>query len=83
MYLAEVHCKEAPEPGAPIASGDRDNVGQIVRAARIAGGYRLLAVINKEQADSQILHLGQSDGPTLKLLPLPYELDPALFQSKR
>jgi folate-binding protein YgfZ len=83
MYLAEVRCKEAPEPGAPIASDDRDNVGQIVRAARISGGYRLLAVINKDQADSQTLYLGQSDGPTLKLLPLPYELDPALFQSKR
>jgi len=83
MYLAEVFCKAAPQPGDPVAVAERDEVGQVVRAAPIPGGYRLLAVIAKEQADQLPLHLGGREGPLLKLLPLPYELDPALFQSKR
>lgn len=83
MYRAEVRCKSAPQPGDTISSDEKENIGQIVRAAHIPGGYRLLAVIVKDLADSQTLHLGNSDGPELKLLSLPYELDPALFQSKR
>ncbi|MGD9860096.1 MAG: folate-binding protein YgfZ [Marinobacterium sp.] len=83
MYLAEVHCKDAPSPGDTLASEQKDNVGQVVRAAHIPGGYRLLAVIAKDQAENQPLHLGNPEGPLLQLLPLPYELDPALFQSKR
>jgi folate-binding protein YgfZ len=83
MYLAEVHCKDAPSPGDTLASTQKDNVGQVVRAAHIPGGCRLLAVIAKDQAENQPLHLGNPEGPLLQLLPLPYELDPALFQSKR
>jgi len=83
MYLAEIHTHETPEPGQTLATQEKDNAGQVVRAAHIPGGYRVLAVIVKDLADSETLHLGNSEGPELKLLPLPYELDPALFQSKR
>jgi len=83
MYLAEIHTRETPEPGQALATQEKENAGQIVRAAHIPGGYRVLAVIVKDLADSEALHLGNSEGPLLKLLPLPYELDPALFQSKR
>jgi len=82
MYRAEIKGKTLPEPGAPLASGEKENVGQVVRAARITGGYRLLAVISKEQADTRPLFLHSTSGPQLTLMSLPYELDPELFQRK-
>lgn len=82
MYRAEIHDKTAPQPGDTLASAERDNVGQVVRAARIPGGYRLLAVISKEQADTRPLFLHSTSGPQLTLMSLPYELDPELFQRK-
>lgn len=83
MYLAEIKGPLAPQPGDTLASVQKDNVGQVVRAAQIKGGFVMLAVIVKDQADSETLYLGDTSGPELKILPLPYELDPALFTSKR
>lgn len=84
MYLAQVKTDSLPLAGDPLHSADKSNVGQVVLAAR-SGGHEvtLLAVINKTQADESSIHIESSQGPQLEMLPLPYELDPELFISKR
>ncbi|GAA0795253.1 YgfZ/GcvT domain-containing protein [Marinobacterium sediminicola] len=84
MYLAEVEMTEPPHPGMPLASPDKDNVGQLVRVARCGDNlYRVLAVIVKDQAEQHTIHLESVAGPVLSLEELPYTLDPRLFESKR
>lgn len=84
MYLAEVESTQPVEPGTPLASADKDSVGQIVRAARLDDNrYQVLAVIIKDQAEQSSIHLENTTGPALTLEQLPYELDPRLFESKR
>ncbi|WP_372741111.1 folate-binding protein YgfZ [Neptunomonas sp.] len=84
MYLAQIKTATLPQPGDQLYSADKDNVGQVVIAAHSGEQeVTLLAVINKSQADESSIHIESSQGPKLELLPLPYELDPELFTSKR
>ncbi len=84
MYLAEVESEQAPLPGMTLASEQKANAGQLVRVARCGDNrYRVLAVIIKDQAEQQHLHLESIEGPELTLKALPYVLDPRLFESKR
>ncbi|MBA4503523.1 CAF17-like 4Fe-4S cluster assembly/insertion protein YgfZ [Marinobacterium marinum] len=84
MYLAEIETAQPPTPGMPLASDNRANVGQLVRVAQCGEQrYRVLAVIIKEQAEQQSIHLEDAEGAQLQLMPLPYVLDPRLFESKR
>lgn len=84
MYLALVKTNTLPNAGDQLHSADKSNVGQIVLASWTGHDeVILLAVINKTQADESSIHLASADGPELTFLPLPYELDPELFTSKR
>ncbi|KEA64839.1 Folate-dependent protein for Fe/S cluster synthesis/repair in oxidative stress [Marinobacterium lacunae] len=84
MYRACVTSTERPQPGQTLHSAEKENIGQVVIAAPTdTGEYELLAVITKDQAESSDIHLGTLDGPVLRLLDLPYTLDPRLFESKR
>lgn len=84
MYLAEIESAQPPQPGQNLASADKDSVGQLVRVAPCGEQrYRVLAVIIKDQAEQQAIHLDETSGPALQLLELPYVLDPRLFESKR
>lgn len=84
MYLAEIESEQAPVPGMALASESKENVGQLVRVARYDDNqYRVLAVIIKDQAEQQSIHLETVQGPVLTLNELPYVLDPRLFESKR
>ncbi|GAA0694220.1 folate-binding protein YgfZ [Marinobacterium maritimum] len=84
MYQAEVEAEAQPVPGMNLASGDKESVGQLVRVARCGDNrYRVLAVIIKDQAEHQTIHLANATGPALVLGSLPYVLDPRLFESKR
>lgn len=84
MYLAEVESSQPVEPGTQLASADKESVGQIVRAAQLDDNrYQVLAVIIKDQAEQNSIHLESTDGPALTLEQLPYVLDPRLFESKR
>lgn len=80
MYLAEITGDTCPEAGQKISSDTKSNAGQVVFAAPVeAGRYRLLAVITKNEAETNTLRIGDSD---LTLLERPYELDPKLFEPK-
>ena len=84
MYLAEVDTQQPPAAGMNLASADKESVGQLVRVAKCGEQrYRVLAVIIKDQAEQQSIHLENTNGPALALKELPYVLDPRLFESKR
>ena len=84
MFRARVETDQAPAVGSYIHTETREKVGQILLAAPAdEHSVEVLAVITKEQADEHTLMLDNQNGPTLELLPLPYELDPELFERKR
>jgi len=67
--------------GSSLHSPNRLSVGKVLACVNLADGSQLLqAVINKGEADQQQLHLETQDGPAVELLPLPYAIDPALFE---
>lgn len=74
------HSAVAAEPGMKVHAAERDNIGEIIAVAPTPDGYEIQAVINKQAADAGDLRLDLPDSPTLKLLPLPYELDKELFE---
>ncbi|MNP04431.1 hypothetical protein D3C76_963440 [compost metagenome] len=53
----------------------QSSVGEVVLAAPVDGGCELLAVLQEDAVNDGRIHLGAADGPTLKLLSLPYTLD--------
>jgi folate-binding protein YgfZ len=91
MYLAQINTDTLPQAGDKLHTTEKQNVGQIVLASRSGDSeVTLLAVINKTQVDEkQSIYLDSpegiegAEGPALKILELPYELDPELFLSKR
>ena len=76
MYRAHI------ESGTPVAGDELYSqemegqaTGMVVNAQLSpAGGYDLLAVIQISSAENEPMHLKALDGPTLKLLSLPYTL---------
>lgn len=80
MYIAEVDANEPPLPGQVISAPDKPKAGQVVISAQCGEGrYRMLAVLVKTLAENEVLSLASDK---LELQPLPYELDPKLFQPK-
>ena len=77
MYLANISGSDRPQPGENLYSSDfgSQSCGRIVNAARSPeGGYDVLAVIQIASAEHGDVHRKSTDGPALKLLPLPYSV---------
>lgn len=74
--LAHVAMPELPLPGAMVyGAGSTEPVGMVVSAAPApGGGCDLLAEIRLESVEAGAVHLENSAGPELALLPLPYPL---------
>jgi folate-binding protein YgfZ len=51
------------------------SVGEVVLAAQAGDAVELLAVLQEDAVNDGRIHLGSSEGPTLTLLDLPYQLD--------
>lgn len=62
----------APAAGTPVFSG-RDQVGDCVRSASDNDGCELLAVVRLDSGTGT-LRLGETSGPPLQPLPLPYAI---------
>lgn len=76
LYRLSLDGSALPEPGTPLfAPSHNSAIGEVVIAARADEGIELLAVLQAEAADSGDVHLGTLEGPGLKLLDLPYQLD--------
>ena len=77
MYLANVPGPAAPQPGDKVFSpgfGDQAS-GTIVNSAPApGGGHDVLAVLQIESVRGEPLHWQSRDGPTLKLMDLPYRV---------
>lgn len=81
MYLAKVESNTAPEAGEELfssSSASGQGAGKVVNVATSpAGGYELLAVTEIAAHDSNDLHIGDSEGPGLDFISLPYSFDEA------
>lgn len=76
MYRAHIDTG-SPAAGDELFSPEMEGqaTGMVVNAhPSPLGGYDLLAVIQISSAENEAIHLKALDGPTLKLLPLPYAL---------
>lgn len=75
MYRA--HAESIAAPGTPIFAPDLpgQSTGAVIASAPApTGGCDLLAVLHTSSAAQDALHLGNANGPGLRLLPLPYSL---------
>lgn len=76
MYRATVAVDERPQPGTELYSPSSESgqgAGRIVDAAPApGGGFEMLAVLQISSADADDLRLGGADGPSVRLLDLPY-----------
>lgn len=73
MYRLKASIPEAPLPGSPVVDLQTGrSVGEIVLAARSTEGIEMLAVLQKDAAQSSI-GLVDINGPSLILSDLPYE----------
>lgn len=81
MYRLKANIPEAPLPGSPIVDLHTGrSVGEIVLAARAAEGVEMLAVLQKDAAQSPI-GLVDINGPSLILSDLPYESELAASEA--
>ncbi len=77
LYRLSLAAEELPAPGCELFSPVHgSSVGEVVLAARATQGIELLAVLQEDAKNDGRLSLGSSEGPSLILLDLPYELDP-------
>jgi len=75
MYRVHIDAPARPQPGDKVYGGafGEQASGMIVNAEPVAGGgFEALAVLQTESAAEGALHCGSSEGPLLRLLPLPY-----------
>lgn len=80
MYRVQVDSPEAPQAGDDLFTPafGAQSAGKLVNVAPSpAGGFEALAVMQISCAESGDIHLGSPEGPSLKLLDLPYPLEPA------
>lgn len=79
MYLARVQSDDAPYVHQELVSSNKDTgskTGHIVNVApHPDGDYAVLAVIQISDAESESIHLGSINGPTLALQELPYTVE--------
>ena len=81
MYRARIDTTQPPVRGGEVFSPSSESgqgAGRIVDvAASPDGGYEVLAVIQISSAEADDLHLTDVEGPSLRLLDLPYQFEAA------
>lgn len=84
MYSATVvrddNLSQAPVPGTTLYNSAGRSVGKVLSCVPQQQTILLQAVINKSAADNGDLHLHSAAGAAVTIQPLPYEIDPELFQ---
>ena len=81
LFIGQVNSNQALQVGQQIDASKRKNVGRITStAANGAGTYTFTAVINRTEAQEEQLHLHEQDNTVIALSPLPYEIDPQVFE---
>lgn len=81
MYRLNTTVENTPAAGSPVVDVSTGrNVGEVVMAARSAEGVEMLAVLQKDAAQSSIA-LTDINGPSLILSDLPYESELAASEA--
>ena len=81
LFIGHINTSEALHIGQQIDASQRKNVGRITSAAANgANAYTFTAVINRTEALGGELHLHELDNTAISLSPLPYEIDPQVFE---
>jgi folate-binding protein YgfZ len=80
MYLARTDASTNPQPGQELFSTAETKSGLgagsvVMSTPSPQGGYELLAVIENSIIEAGQLHLESASGPTIEILPLPYEFE--------
>ncbi len=79
MYLANIQIEDRPADGDTLfaaASKSGQGAGRIVNvSAAPEGGFDVLAVIEIKSVNAGSMHLGDVNGPELKIKELPYVVD--------
>jgi folate-binding protein YgfZ len=80
MYLARTDSPTQPQPGEELFSTTETKSGLsagtvVMSAPSPQGEYELLAVIENSMIEADPLHLKDNTGPTIEILPLPYEFE--------
>ena len=77
LYRLSLAGSDLPAPGTELFSPVHgSSVGEVVLAAQAGEGIELLAVLQEDARNDGRINLGSSDGPSLHLGDLPYELNP-------
>ena len=77
LYRLELESGTPPAAATELFSPVHgSSVGEVVLAAPAESGVELLAVLQEDAANDGRVHLGSLEGPALRLLELPYALDP-------
>jgi folate-binding protein YgfZ len=84
IFIGQVTTHQALEVGQQIDASKRKNVGRVTSLASSATSgdntYTFTAVINRTEAMEDQLHLHEQEGTDITLSPLPYEIDPQVFE---
>ncbi|MDC9720152.1 MAG: hypothetical protein PSN46_05405 [Gammaproteobacteria bacterium] len=81
LFIGQVNTAHGLAVGQQIDASKRKNVGRVTSAASTGDNtYTFTAVINRTEAEEDQLHLHEQEGATVRLLPLPYEIDPQVFE---
>ena len=84
LFIGQVTTNHALEVGQQINASKRKNVGRITSSSTTGENtYTFTAVINVSEAQDDQLHLHEQEGTAISLLPLPYEIDPQVFERIR
>jgi len=81
IFIGQVTTHHALEVGQQIDASKRKNVGRITSLAPSGeDSFSFTAVINRTEAMEDQLHLHEQEGTDITLSPLPYEIDPQVFE---
>ncbi|MFG0379771.1 YgfZ/GcvT domain-containing protein [Pseudomonas sp. zbq_18] len=76
LYRFSLTADTLPVPGSELFSPVHgSSVGEVVLAAQARQGIELLAVLQEDAKNDGRVSLGSTEGPSLQLLDLPYELN--------
>jgi len=84
LFIGQVTTTSPLEVGQQIDASKRKNVGKIISLAATGDNtYAFTAVINCNEAQEDQLHLQQDEDAGITMMPLPYEIDPQVFERVR
>lgn len=81
LYLGRINSSTPLTVGMQIDSENRGNIGRITSLADNGeNSYWFTGVINIREAENDILCVGGIEGSSIEIDPLPYDIDPQVFE---